>query len=79
MCVQVVRLEAYGFGADIWSLGCCVYNLLTGKRPHHGKNAFQVLELGTGLLLMLSALMLLLVVLSAFRRSTQLQHRVHQT
>lgn len=36
-------MEPYGPRADVWSLGCCVLELATGKCPHAGLNEVQAM------------------------------------
>lgn len=36
MAPEVVRNEPYGRRADIWSIGCVMFELLTGKPPQYG-------------------------------------------
>ena len=32
MCLELLQLKPYSFEADIWALGCIVYELCTGER-----------------------------------------------
>lgn len=47
MAPEIVKGEAYSAKADIWSLGCCFYHLLSGYRPWPksalGESAIQMI------------------------------------
>ena len=36
---EVIRNEPYSAKVDFWSLGCVIFELLTGKSPFHGANS----------------------------------------
>ena len=36
MAPEVARGEKYGYGADMWSLGCCWWWMLSGRYPSQG-------------------------------------------
>lgn len=38
MAPELINGNQYGFKADIWSLGCLLYQLLTGAHPFKGRN-----------------------------------------
>lgn len=40
---EMVEYRPYTTGVDIWSLGCTVLELATGRRPYHELSAMQVL------------------------------------
>jgi serine/threonine protein kinase len=40
---EVIMVEPYSLSADVWSIGCCVLELATGKRPYHTSNSVQAL------------------------------------
>jgi serine/threonine protein kinase len=44
MAPEVVKCEQYGVQADVWSIGCCVIQMLSGKPPYHRcDNQFAVM------------------------------------
>lgn len=45
MAPEVIMQEPYSFSADIWSLGCLVFELVTGKRPFSSAGMTKVLHL----------------------------------
>lgn len=45
MAPEVIMQEPYSFSADIWSLGCLVFELVTGKRPFCTAGMTKVLHL----------------------------------
>lgn len=36
-------VEPYSLSADVWSIGCCVLEMATGKRPYHTSSSVQAL------------------------------------
>jgi serine/threonine protein kinase len=40
---EIIMVEAYSVAVDVWSVGCCVLEMLTGQRPFHSANAVQAL------------------------------------
>jgi serine/threonine protein kinase len=44
MAPEVMRMEAYDFKADIWSIGVVFYQLLFGDYPFKGRGASAILE-----------------------------------
>jgi eukaryotic-like serine/threonine-protein kinase len=48
MAPEQARGEAVGPSADLYSLGCVLYHLATGRPPTAGKTRLQVLEAPTG-------------------------------
>ena len=34
--------EAYSYAGDVWSLGCCFYELLALRRPFNGDSLFEL-------------------------------------
>ena len=44
MAPEVLMGKGYSFSADIWSLGCVLFNCLFGKRPFGGSNPKELLR-----------------------------------
>eukprot|EP00192_Tetraselmis_astigmatica_P008215 CAMPEP_0117683954 /NCGR_PEP_ID=MMETSP0804-20121206/20767_1 /TAXON_ID=1074897 /ORGANISM="Tetraselmis astigmatica, Strain CCMP880" /LENGTH=678 /DNA_ID=CAMNT_0005494765 /DNA_START=289 /DNA_END=2326 /DNA_ORIENTATION=- len=44
MAPEIVRHAKYGMAVDMWSLGCVLYVILTGKRPFDGKDNDEIKE-----------------------------------
>ena len=44
MAPEVLEEKAYGFEADIWSIGVVFYQMLYGKYPYMGMNDYDILK-----------------------------------
>ena len=40
---EVIMVDPYSLSADVWSVGCCVLEMVTGKRPFASSNGVQAL------------------------------------
>lgn len=43
MAPEVILEKPYSFEADIWSLGCIIYELVCGQKPYSEMNPFNVI------------------------------------
>lgn len=43
MAPEILSNETYGKEVDVWSLGCCLHEMMAGKRPFIGKTAPELL------------------------------------
>lgn len=44
MAPEVLQEKAYGFEADIWSIGVVYYQMMYGKYPYMGMNDYDILK-----------------------------------
>ena len=42
MAPEIIMEKPYAYEADIWSLGCIVFELVCGIKPYSDMNAFNV-------------------------------------
>lgn len=35
-------MKGYDFAIDIWSFGCCLYEMVVGNPPYHGTNVIEM-------------------------------------
>jgi len=43
MAPEIIQLKGASFASDVWSLGCTIIELLTGKPPYHDLRAMTAL------------------------------------
>ncbi len=44
MAPEIVMEKPYAYEADIWSLGCILFELICGIKPYSDMNAFNVIN-----------------------------------
>jgi len=44
MAPEILTSDTYSFQVDYWSLGCVVFDMLTGSPPFHGSNRAKITE-----------------------------------
>ena len=44
MAPELVREQPYDHTADLWSLGCILYEIAVGKPPFYTNNIFQLVK-----------------------------------
>jgi serine/threonine protein kinase len=43
MAPEVILEKPYAFDADIWSIGCILYELVCGEKPYNDNNSFNAM------------------------------------
>ena len=43
MAPEIILSEPYSFGVDIWSLGCCCFELVAGQKPYGHYKGLQAM------------------------------------
>lgn len=43
MAPEVIMEKPYAFEADIWSVGCILYELISGVKPYNDNNPFNAM------------------------------------
>ena len=43
MAPEIILSKPYGYEVDIWSLGCIVYEMISGEKPFSDSNQFNAM------------------------------------
>jgi len=43
MAPEIIQSKPYGFEVDIWSLGCIIYEMVTGEKPFSDTNQINAM------------------------------------